>query len=151
MSALLMPAALLKLGQSPDRDPRSTPYRGGPLGSHGCPQCCRRENSPPASYLLVRAKAIADLWDLDARVIHLVDDAETESEPISDSPSAHPTMSLALLVQVGAVPGPPRSVCDHRLSAGASVNGFLDSSCDVASQLSLQLSASLVVNICPCQ
>ncbi len=64
---------------------------------------------------------IADLRNVDARVIDLVDDAEAEREPQPRRAEAQPTMSLALLVQVGGVPGCPGAIaafagCDSVVS-----------------------------------
>ena len=50
---------------------------------------------------------VADLRNVDARVKHLVHDAAADREPQPAAPSAQPTRSLALLVQVGRVPGAP--------------------------------------------
>src|SRR5271166_6954903 len=50
---------------------------------------------------------IADLRQVDPRVIDLIDDAKTSVNHSRELPSAQPTMSLALLAQVGGIPGPP--------------------------------------------
>ena len=50
---------------------------------------------------------IADLRDIDARIVDLVEDAEANGEPQPRRPERATPMSLALLVQVGGMPGEP--------------------------------------------
>ena len=60
---------------------------------------------PEASPIGDYKAEIANLRDVHTRVIHLVDDAATDREPEAGLPIAQPTISLLLLLQVGAIPG----------------------------------------------
>src|SRR6266478_902785 len=62
-------------------------------------------------------------------------------------PSAHPTMSLALLVQVGAVPGPPGASSIIGYPPGLRVARSLASPRDAAARPPLELGSHLVVGV----